>query len=37
MCLVVSIYQVCHLCIADERKAFVDGVQYGAHLMLELR
>ena len=27
----------CRLCIAYERKAFVDGVQYGAHLMLELR
>ena len=27
----------CRLCIAYERKAFVVGVQYGAHLMLELR
>ena len=27
----------CRLCIAYERKAFVDGVQYGAHLISELR
>ena len=27
----------CHLCIAYERKAFIDGVQYGAHLISELR
>ena len=27
----------CGLCIAYERKAFVDGVQYGAHLISELR
>lgn len=27
----------CRLCIAYERKAFVDGVQYGTYLMLELR
>ena len=26
----------CRLCSAYERKAFIDGVQYGAHLMLEL-
>ncbi len=26
----------CRLCIAYERKAFIDGVQYGAHLILEL-
>ena len=26
----------CHLCSAYERKAFVDGLQYGSHLMLEL-
>ena len=27
----------CHLCTAYERKAFLDGLQYGAHLMLELK
>ena len=26
----------CRLCIAYERKAFVDGLCYGAHLILEL-
>ena len=26
----------CRLCSAYEHKAFVDGLQYGAHLMLEL-
>lgn len=26
----------CRLCIAYERKAFVDGVMYGAYLMREL-
>ena len=26
----------CHLCSAYEHKAFLDGLQYGAHLMLEL-
>ena len=26
----------CHLCSAYERKAFHDGLQYGAHLMLQL-
>ena len=26
----------CHLCNHYERKAFIDGVQYGAHLMREL-
>ena len=26
----------CRLCSAYERKAFIDGVQYGAHLMTEL-
>ena len=26
----------CSLCIAYERKAFLDGIQYGAHLVLEL-
>lgn len=26
----------CRLCSAYERKAFVDGVQYGAHLIREL-
>ena len=26
----------CRLCTAYEHKAFLDGVQYGAHLMLEL-
>ena len=26
----------CRLCSAYERKAFIDGVQYGAHLMAEL-
>lgn len=27
----------CRLCSAYEHKAFLDGVQYGAHLMSELR
>lgn len=27
----------CHLCSAYERKAFQDGLQYGAHLISELR
>ena len=26
----------CRLCGAYERKAFLDGLQYGAHLMLEI-
>ena len=26
----------CRLCIHYERKAFLDGLQYGAHLMAEL-
>ena len=26
----------CSLCTAYERKAFLDGIQYGAHLALEL-
>ena len=26
----------CRLCSAYERKAFLDGLQYGAHLMTEL-
>ena len=26
----------CRLCSTYERKAFIDGVQYGAHLMCEL-
>ena len=26
----------CRLCIHYERKAFLDGLQYGAHLMFEL-
>lgn len=26
----------CRLCTAYEHKAFLDGVQYGAHLMIEL-
>ena len=26
----------CSLCSAYERKAFLDGFQYGAHLMMEL-
>lgn len=26
----------CRLCIAHEHKAFLDGLQYGAHLMCEL-
>lgn len=26
----------CRLCIAYERKAFIDGLQYGTHLILEL-
>ena len=27
----------CRLCSAYEHKAFIDGLQYGAHLMSELR
>ena len=27
----------CRLCSAYEHKAFIDGVQYGAHLMFELK
>ena len=27
----------CRLCSAYERKAFIDGLQYGAHLMFELK
>ena len=27
----------CRLCSAYERKAFIDGLQYGAHLMIELQ
>ena len=27
----------CQLCTAYERKAFVDGLKYGSHLMMELR
>ena len=27
----------CQLCTAYERKAFLDGLQYGVHLMLELK
>ena len=27
----------CRLCSAYERKAFLDGLQYGAHLMKELK
>ena len=26
----------CRLCTAYERKGFLDGLQYGAHLMMEL-
>ena len=26
----------CQLCTAYERKAFLDGLQYGAHLILEI-
>lgn len=26
----------CQLCTAHEHKAFIDGLQYGAHLILEL-
>ena len=26
----------CHLCSAYERKAFMDGLQYGAHLLQEI-
>ena len=26
----------CRLCITYERKAFIDGLQYGAHLILEI-
>ena len=26
----------CRLCSAYERKAFLDGLQYGAHLLMEL-
>ncbi len=28
---------VCRLCTAYERKAFMDGIQYGVHLLQELR
>ena len=32
-----SIFRLtCDLCIAYERKAFLDGLQYGAHLIHEL-
>ena len=32
-----AVYGLCgSLCSAYERKAFMDGVQYGAHLMMEL-
>ena len=27
----------CHLCTAYEHKAFLDGLQYGAHLINELK
>jgi hypothetical protein len=27
----------CQLCTAYEHKAFLDGLQYGAHLILELK
>ena len=27
----------CRLCTAYEHKAFLDGLQYGAHLMLEMK
>ena len=27
----------CRLCSAYERKAFLDGLQYGAHLLLEIQ
>ena len=27
----------CKLCTANEHKAFIDGLQYGAHLMRELK
>ena len=27
----------CRLCSTYERKSFLDGLQYGAHLMMELR
>lgn len=27
----------CRLCSAYERKAFTDGLQYGAHLLLEIQ
>ena len=27
----------CRLCSAYEHKAFIDGLQYGAHLMVELK
>ena len=29
-------YLCCQLCTAYEHKAFIDGLQYGAHLILEL-
>ena len=33
-----AVYDLCcRLCGAYERKAFLDGLQYGAHLILELR
>ena len=27
----------CHLCSAYERKAFIDGLQFGAHLLDEIK
>ena len=27
----------CRLCSAYEHKGFIDGIQYGAHLMIELK
>ena len=32
-----AVFQLCcHLCSAYERKAFIDGLQYGVHLLIEL-
>ena len=32
-----EVFCCCHLCSAYERKAFIDGLQYGAHLLNEIK
>ena len=35
--LLLSVFNLCcRLCSAYERKAFLDGIQYGANLIMEL-